>query len=52
LYEQVIQYNLKAKLAGNLQADATGMKYYLRPIPRAEIERVTNPDFKQNEGYE
>ena len=51
LYQRVIKYNLKANKAGNLAADATGMKYYLRPIPRAEMERVTNPDFEQNEGY-
>jgi starch-binding outer membrane protein, SusD/RagB family len=50
LYERVIKYNLKADQAGNLAADNTG-KYYLRPIPESELERVTNPDFIQNEGY-
>jgi hypothetical protein len=50
LYERVIKYNLKASQAGNLAADQTDM-YYLRPIPRKELDRVTNSDFQQNPGY-
>jgi starch-binding outer membrane protein, SusD/RagB family len=47
LYERTIKYNLRADQAGNLAADNTDM-YYLRPIPRAEIERT---NIEQNPGY-
>jgi len=50
LYERVIKYNLKANKAGNLANDNANI-YYLRPIPTTELERVTNPDFIQNQGY-
>ncbi len=47
LYERTIKYNLRTNNTGNLAADNTDM-YYLRPIPRAEIERT---NIEQNPGY-
>lgn len=51
LYTRVPKYNTRVKKAGELEKDASVGKYLLRPIPDNEIQRVTNPDFKQNPGY-
>ena len=51
LYTRVPKYNTRVKKAGELEQDASVGKYLLRPIPDNEIQRVTNPDFKQNPGY-